>query len=299
MGIISDRLERERNNTVFSETPPFPELMMLDAANACNLKCAFCLENKSKRRNTLAKPEMVLKVLTEAHAGGTREVGFLMNGEPFLNPELENFVLMAKDIGYSYIYVTTNGILADKERLIRLVNSGLNSLKFSINAFDKESYCRIHGYDYFDRVMKNLYDAVNLRDESQVHGGQFYRVMVTSVYMESISDELLKFKATLEPMVDDFVLSKAHGTFAKKDFCVLPFNRLHVTSEGYLTACYEDINCNLVLADLNQIAIIEAWHGELARKLRRKHLNGDFDSLLCNHCLGLGEGTIYNLNEIS
>ena len=47
-----------------------------------------------------------------AYELGTREVGMYATGEPFIVPELASYIKLAKDIGYTYVYLTSNGALA-------------------------------------------------------------------------------------------------------------------------------------------------------------------------------------------
>ena len=69
-----------------------------------------------------------------------RDVGFYVNGDPLLDKRLAMFIKYAKEIGYTYIYITTNGILANLDRVKKLYEAGLNSIKYSINASNREDY---------------------------------------------------------------------------------------------------------------------------------------------------------------
>ena len=55
--------------------------------------------------------------------------------------------------------------MANKERVDSLFKSGLDSLKFSINAIDKNTYKIIHGTDNFNLVVNNLKNAYDLKKE--------------------------------------------------------------------------------------------------------------------------------------
>jgi hypothetical protein len=66
--------------------------------------------------------------------------------------------------------------------------------------------------------------------------------------------------------------------------CPMPFNRLHVTCEGYLTLCCVDYQNYLTIADLKHQSIREAWDGEQARDARRRHIERDLAGTLCGNC---------------
>ena len=51
-----------------------------------------------------------------------------------LVPDLPDYIAEAKRIGYSYVYLTSNGSLATPEKAKAALDAGLDSIKFSINA---------------------------------------------------------------------------------------------------------------------------------------------------------------------
>jgi molybdenum cofactor biosynthesis enzyme MoaA len=77
--------------------------------------------------------EKAFDILSQAYKLGVREVGFYLVSEPFMAKNLEACVAYAKQTGYEYIYLTTNGAMATKDRMERLLLNGLDSIKFSIN----------------------------------------------------------------------------------------------------------------------------------------------------------------------
>jgi molybdenum cofactor biosynthesis enzyme MoaA len=100
--------------------------------------------------------EFLKRVLQEAYDMGLRRVGLYSTGEMFLCKEVASHIRNAKQIGYEYIYSDTNGLLATKENLKKVIDAGIHSIKFSINAGTRETYRLIHGHDAFDQVLENL-----------------------------------------------------------------------------------------------------------------------------------------------
>jgi len=160
----------------YSLTPPFPKEILVDLTSFCNQRCIFCANWKLKNKHTM-KHGMVKRVLEEAYECGTREVGLHATGESFLLKNLHEYVSMAKQIGYEYIFITTNGSLATPERAKPILDAGLDSIKFSIWAGTRESYKKLHGVDNFDLVIANLKWVSDYRKAS----GLTYRIYVTMV----------------------------------------------------------------------------------------------------------------------
>jgi len=290
MSIIATRVQEENKRTKYTESPPFPRNMLIEPTNACNLRCSFCPNRLSYRPRVTLPINLTQKILNEAYEAGTREVGFYLTGESFLHPELEDMVYLAAMCGYSYIYITTNGVAADKKRVESLSQNGLHSIKFSINA-GKLSYSKVHGRDYYDRVIQNLHDALAIRENAEKGLGALRRVMVSSVWNPSTEWEISNLKDELSPLVDDFFLVKEVERISikenerKKVTCSLPFNRLHVTSEGFLSFCCADFNNDLTYADAASCSLLEAWNNETAKLFRNRFLSGDISNTLCESCL--------------
>ncbi|MCL2812884.1 MAG: radical SAM protein, partial [Clostridia bacterium] len=117
---LHKRIELKKTNRkeLYCLEPPFPHSnFLIETSNACNQKCIFCAHQKMTRKVGKIKPELVFDILAQAYALGTREVGFYATGEPFLVPELPMYIKKAKEIGYEYVYLTSNGALATPERI--------------------------------------------------------------------------------------------------------------------------------------------------------------------------------------
>lgn len=284
MDYFQQRGGERASSAIFSEAPPFPKIL-LEPTNFCNLACVFCQSNKSARKRVSIDFDFACQILRDAYLGGAREVGFYLGGESFLYPELGGLFAAARDIGYTYRYITTNGSLADKNSVAALIASGLNSIKFSINAGDAETYRTIHGKDYFNRVLKNLYDNIELRDKSIASGGCFYRVLASFAHMDELpSQETAQLAKRLEGVLDGVLVRKVREESGNT--CPsIPFNSLNVTATGLLSLCCMDFRDELIVADLANQNIVDAWNNDVARSFRRKFIKMDLDGTLCGRCL--------------
>jgi hypothetical protein len=237
-------------------------------------------------------------IVRQAYDGGTREIGFYMRGEPLMNKNVREYVKYARDIGYEYIYITTNGALANLNLMKDLIAAGLNSIKFSINAGTRESYKIVHGRDDFEKVIKNLIDLSNYIKDEKLEVGLF-----VSFIRCSINDgefELLKnlIGDYVDQMVEYDVYNHGGNMYELNDGlmvnpntkgvmpCEMIFNRLHVTVDGYLSACCVDFSEKLIVADLSKVSLSEAWNCEKIRKLRRMHIERKIPTdVMCFNCV--------------
>jgi hypothetical protein len=74
------------------------------------------------------------------------------------------------------------------------------------------------------------------------------------------------------------------SSFKQDAICKMPFNRLHVSCEGYLTLCCVDYQNYLALADLNNTSLREAWCSPQFQEMRRRHIDKELAGTLCGNC---------------
>ena len=176
--------------------PPFPREVFFDLNNTCNSRCFFCSNSKISKPAYLDK-ELGFKLLRDFFEGGTREIAFHATGEPFLRKDLVEFIREAKRIGYNYIFLDSNGILATAERAQPVLEAGLDSIKFSINAGTRQSYKKVHGVDRFQQVIKNIQWFHKFRSNSKLS----FRIYVSMVLTISTQNEF----PSLVKLLSDFV----------------------------------------------------------------------------------------------
>lgn len=279
--------------------PKFPKNMLLEVTNICNHSCIFCANSKSNREKKCINQEFAKRILKEAHELGTKEVGFYSTGEPLVDKNLEIYINEAKNIGYDYTYITTNGALLTKERANSIIQSGIDSIKFSINAGTKESYRFIHGKDEFEKVYDNLKYIYEYRKENDLK----YKIFISCILTKYTENEKGLVNDIFLPYVDEIVflncknqcgvMYELNGNLKidneelreEQKICPLPFNKLHITCDGYLTACCADFQNYLAIADLNGINLKDAWSSTEFQSLRKKHLEDKLEGTLCFNCV--------------
>ena len=250
-----------------------------------------------KRKIRKIDKELTFDLLQQAYDLGTREVGFYATGEPFLVPELPEYIKRAKDIGYTYVYLTSNGSVATPERIRAVIDAGLDSIKFSINAPERKLYEFIHGKDDFDAVMEHLKYLNQYRKES----GKEYKIFITGIMTRFTEDYKNDYYKVFDGLADEIVFKNVYNqggympeidtllkcttddeTFRR---CNLPFDAISVTCEGYLSVENADFEDMLIVADLNKVSLKDGWYGEKMKEVRRMFLEDDLGGTLCDGCV--------------
>ena len=281
-----------------------PEDMLVEVTNRCNHACIFCAHRVMNNKKGEINPILLKRVLQEAYDMGVRRVGLYTTGEMFLCKHVEKHIQNAKKIGYEYIYADTNGALATKEKMRAVLTAGLDSIKFSINAGSRETYKYIHGKDDFNVAIANLKDCYSLKEELN----SSFKLMISFIITSVTEGEIEEFQRLVTPYCDEVRFHPVrsffqqsddnisflapHGNFSQnahtnceRELCSMVFNRIHMTYNGFLTACCVDFNHDLIVGDLNETSLKEAWHSKTALDLRKRHLENDLAGTMCYGCM--------------
>ena len=168
MSYFSNRAKQFITKTK-TEIAEFPKNALIELTNGCNHSCIFCKNSNQSRKASYLKIETFEAFINQAKNNGLEEVGFYATGEPFMAKNLEEFIKIAKNAKIKRIYITTNGALATLDKVKNCVKAGLDSIKFSINASNSIDYKIVHGFDDFNKVLKNVTDIYNWKQDNNIN----------------------------------------------------------------------------------------------------------------------------------
>lgn len=293
---LSTNQEAFGSSVVYSARPPFPPRLLLEATNACNHRCLFCSHSVAHRPPAYLDVALAERCLHEAFALGARECSFHGGGEAFLHPQLPELVRLAKDIGYTYVYTTTNGAACSWARMLAVLEAGLDSIKFSINAGCAEDYAAIHGRDDFAKVIARI-RAVHAWRESS---GRSLPIYVSSIVCAQSTARMGELAAQIGPYVDEHVILPAVWlgrptrmpitelvpAFEPQALCSEPFARLSIASDGAARVCCSDGDNHIVIADAAHADLNAIWCSPRFVGLREAMLNHVLPrGTLCANCM--------------
>jgi len=304
--------KEDYSNTLF---PSFPKTSLVELSNGCNHACIFCTNPRMERKVGQLDIQIYEKFLKEGVALGMEEVGLYTTGEPFLMKKINNYIRLAKEYGIKYVFITTNGGLTTPEKLISAIDSGLDSIKFSVNAGRRESYKLVHGKDDFNKVIENIkFISQHIKDNNID-----LKLMVSCVVTKDTEDEEEILKDLILPYIDEIVFYGVDSQFGQSleqiqylessltdkppplgeaNPCSMVWNRVHLSREGYLTLCCADYENALTYADLNSDSLKDAWHNKVITEMRKKQKTQCLDGTLCKNCLYGTTEPYYPLTDI-
>ena len=154
--LIADRLINSEEVKEYKTVINFPKVIQIETTNICNHGCTFCAYTKMQRPKAHINKDLFIKIVKECYGLGSREIGLFSGTEPMTCKWLDEYVKICKDIGYEYTYISTNGALGNTDRYLKVIDAGLNSIKFSVNGGNRKIYKEVHGKDDFEKVVKNI-----------------------------------------------------------------------------------------------------------------------------------------------
>jgi MoaA/NifB/PqqE/SkfB family radical SAM enzyme len=136
------------------EAPIPPKNATLYITDKCNSRCLSCGVWK-KRPGPEAETNEWLAVLKDLKEAGISYLGF-SGGEPLLRPDVTELIGKARELGFRFIDLCTNGVLLTRETLHRLAEAGLDRLILSIDGIG-ETHDRLRGVPgNFSQIEKAL-----------------------------------------------------------------------------------------------------------------------------------------------
>ncbi len=149
-----------------SQVDALPHCVYVEVTNRCNLHCAACLHTLLPSEPPAALSLSQFEAIVDQFPTVRRAVLHGV-GEPLLNDELPEMVRMLKELGATALF-NTNATLLDSEWASRLIESGLDELRCSIDGVNPETYARVRGAALLPKVIENLRRMVTLQRERGV-----------------------------------------------------------------------------------------------------------------------------------
>ncbi len=286
--------------------PPFPRLMDVELTNVCNFHCLMCpvgvdVQVRPKGRMT---EEVFSRILDQA-AEHNCHLRFILWGEPTLHPRWLDWMGRVVDRGLN-VHFNTNGSRISDDDMRRIVELGVQSMKFSFQGVDAKSYREMRNTDYFDKLLERVKRLHEIRGEARY---PYLHVSTTITYE---GPELVReFRDRLAAFTDKVTIGRTElGRFdsstanlsaeergllehmkredklvRKHPRCPEVFDKLSVYWDGRVTACCRDLEGDMLLGDIHQTPLSELWLSPKLAAYRQALARNEHDSFpLCREC---------------
>lgn len=245
-----------------------PEMLEIEIANICNLKCKVCKKWDKKRPNFMSFS--LFKKIIDNYDYDLKRIQFCGTCEPLLNKDLEKMIqYVVEKKNPKIVELITNATLLNKERSKSILRSGVNMLRVSIDGADEESYFFIRGHR-LKPVLDNVKAFCKLAKEkvfvgvncvitssniNKLHkmpdlvksiGGNYVEFRIFENQLNKLDKLAVHDKIKLKELKEK-VLKRCKELDIKCDFwgmknkeyqdCVLK-TEVNINHEGFMTPCY-------------------------------------------------------------
>jgi radical SAM protein with 4Fe4S-binding SPASM domain len=131
-----------------------PVCAYLEVTNRCNLLCTTCPRTYEELEPPADMSWDLFTSIVDQLPDLARVVLHGV-GEPMLVPNLPRMVKYLKERGV-YVLFNTNGTVLSERNGRALIDAGLDELRVSLDASNRESFKAIRGRDYFARIVRNV-----------------------------------------------------------------------------------------------------------------------------------------------
>jgi len=159
-------------------------LVIVDVTNRCNMNCPICFAN-SNSAGYVYEPtfkqikEMLIKA-KEVNPAPLTTVQF-SGGEPTLREDLPELISLAKNLGYTSVYINTNGIRLSKsvDYCKKLIDAGLERIYLQFDGVTPQPYMITRGFNALPIKLKAVENMRKAGLRSTGAGDKAFFLVVT------------------------------------------------------------------------------------------------------------------------
>ncbi|NEX21710.1 radical SAM protein [Thiorhodococcus mannitoliphagus] len=297
-----------------------PLALFVEPTNICNFRCAPCVHGSENTRSdlkplrhmTMALYGKLISELREWSGPPLKLLRLAMLGEPFINPDFIEMVRLAKEARVAERVDTfSNGSLLSGDVAERLVDVGIDSIRFSIYAVTPDRHLDVTGSRCaIEEIRNNIKRLRDIRDAK----GRCAPCIFVKMF-DAYGDENNLFYEMYEGIADEIGLEKVHNATnysgndlvkmyygdsvrserayneyaqslnAHRIACSRPFMSMVINNIGDCLMCTHDPAKGTKIGNCNDSTLQELWSGNAMFEFRRMHLqNHKHENPICAHC---------------
>ena len=267
-------------------------IVTIEPHNICNLKCAMCPLEKMNRNPEQMSMKLFKKIVDQAEELGCSTITLQVYSEPLMDTFLIDRIKYIKSKGIEAGFFT-NATLLDEKMADKILNSGLDFIKFSVDAGNKEDYEKIRIGGDWETVKSNIISFYKKREELKLKKP---KITVFMVKQDSNKKDIKSYKDLWDNYSDEINIADVDNraeadiseSFLKKYSRPYPcFTPRHLTvlSNGKLVMCCLDYDGKAVLGDLKKQTLKEIMNSEEFKKIKYLHHSFQGDKIdMCKKC---------------
>ncbi|MFH1456767.1 MAG: radical SAM protein [Patescibacteria group bacterium] len=273
-----------------------PENIYLETTNACNAKCYSCPRVKMNRPIGIMHWDIFEKIINSLKPYHGLYFTLHIDGEPLLDPDLfKRIKYIKKNLKNPKIHFNTNVVLMNEEKIKNILDSGLDSITFSVDGTTKETYEKVKTGLKFEEAITAVTNFFKIKKETKSKKPLTIMQMVTCDDNKHQVEDFKKqwknkadkvfIKAMLNFMSQGTSIKTKKLTKKQQRRCFQPIAVLPIYWDGTLGLCCWDYDHLAKLNSDPNKSVIDLFNDEKHNSIRQSMLKMDCSRVIpCNIC---------------
>lgn len=287
-----------------------PYLIQIFPSYACNFRCGFCLYALKRQKHGFISDNVFMELPLynkciediKQFPRPLKMLRFGGIGEPLLHPDIAEMVAAAKQAGIARsVDIVTNAALLTPELSLRLIDSGLDRLRISVEGLSAQEYEQNAGakidFGQFISQIKYFY-------EHNEHTHIYIKIID---YMVQTPEKKSRFYELFQPICHSIAIEHLTPTISEIDYvklsdgmrtdqaqnggrllsaqiCPQGFYMMQINPDGKVVPCCS-MRYPAILGDISSQTVPEIWTGALFNRFRSHMLQSRRQaSMVCQDC---------------
>lgn len=266
-----------------------PLCIYLELNSHCNLKCKMCPHSMDFFTRPAGKMSMDIidKIVEQCKQLKIPSILLGASTECLTHPDIKEILQKLKSTGVLELFLLTNGVKLTEEISNLIVDLQIERLNVSIDAATSETYKKIRGSE-LSIVENNINNFLKIKAEKK---SKLPFLRVSFVKQEDNIHEIDNFyekwkdyadTVDFQTMVDFSMLNELENVDCEEFMCESLYQKIAIGWDGNLYPCCGFFQKYLLLGNINDMSIIEAWTSPKMINMRKNFLK--HPPLACKNC---------------
>lgn len=211
-------------------------------------------------------------------------------GDPLLDRHMDEYISLLHERGF-YSYFSCNPANINLETTYKMLDAGLDYIKYSIESVNDEIHKKIRGeQSNFSESYENIQKVIKYKEENNLNT----TIVITMLDLNrnNQQEDYEKLEEAFKDLDVYLYLKSEDCQWYRKDYhgtksihwsevCKHPWMTMTIKSNGEATMCMEDYNNEIILGDVNKNTLKEIWDGDKYTQFRWDHINVN-NNIKCN-----------------
>ena len=251
-----------------------PFKIEVEPTSACNFKCIYCRHSTVKVKPQFMSMEIFDKIISglKKFPNKIKTFNFCGIGEPLLNKNIYEMILKADEVADDVVLIT-NGALLTEENSNKLIETGIKTIRVSLQGISEEDYLKTCGYKIdFNKFLNNLeYLYKNKSDRTKL----YLKMPDIAINTDERKD---LFRKLFEDKCDYLVIQNIGNLFHDLDYSNIiinnPQNKINVCPQLFYLLIIDAVGSvypccamhnDVKVGNINDNNIVEIWNGGAAK----------------------------------